>query len=135
MLSFYERRHDPNLLVLCYEDIVKDMPAAAARVAAFLGLPADALVLQRAAANSSREAMLRHASKFDDAPGRRAFNRLCGQQAEAGVGVTSKVNPASESRLSEAVRRYADVELWAEVARKTGHADYASLRRALAVSM
>ena len=96
LLSFWEQRHQPHLLILCYEDIVEDLPAAAAKVAAFIGVSDDASRLAAAAANSSRAAMLQHAGQFDDAPGRRAFNELCGRNAERGVGVTGKVNARAE---------------------------------------
>ena len=95
LLSFWEKRDQPNLLILCYEDVVADPTAAAAQVAAFIGVPPEASRLAMAVANSSRDAMLLHGDKFDDASGRRAFNELCGQAAETGVGVTTKVNPAA----------------------------------------
>jgi len=133
LLSFWEQRHQSNLLILCYEDVVADLPAAAAQVAAFIGVPPDASRLATAVANSSRDAMLRHGDKFDDGPGRRAFNKLCGQDVKAGVGVTTKVNQAAvgEPAVPPEIAYFADVELWLEVKAKTGLPDYASLRRAL----
>lgn len=38
MLNFWERRHEPNVLFLKYEEMKKDLPAAIAKCARFLNV-------------------------------------------------------------------------------------------------
>ncbi len=133
LVSWWPERLDPDTLWLCFEDVVADLPAAAARIAAFLGLDPGHAHVDIAARQASIDFMRRHGSKFDDHLVRNARNRACGLPAS---GVTSKVR---KGRSGEGVREAPAevVEVWNRewrrvVAPATGHGSYPELRAAVA---
>ena len=57
MRGWWERRDDPNVLWLFFEDLAEDLPRSVARIAAWLGVPCDAALLARVCALSSFDFM------------------------------------------------------------------------------
>ena len=129
LVSWWPRRHDPDTLWLCFEDMVADLPAAVARVARFLGLDPEHPHVEIATRQASIDFMRRHGSKFDDNLVRRTRNAACGLPADASstkvrkgrVGDSKRELPA---RVAEVWRRE-----WRRVVEPvTGCASYAELR-------
>ncbi|MEO0689204.1 MAG: sulfotransferase domain-containing protein [Pseudomonadota bacterium] len=126
LLSWYARRSEADTLLMNYRWAAKNREAAIRRMAAFIGVEltpaAEALVLNR----TSRDFMVEHKDRFDDAMVCAVLEAKCGISADAD---SSKVQ-ASGSRsdaLPASVAEKIDA-LWAErIAPATGHADYAAL--------
>lgn len=64
----YLLRNHPSVLVLIYEDMVKDLRSQLPRIAAFLGLssPLDEKLVDRVLQASSKEVMIKDVSKYSD---------------------------------------------------------------------
>merc|ERR1712232_843602 len=66
-LEFWRCRHQPNVLLLAYEDMLSRPDIAVKRIAAFMGVHADEARVARVLAQSTKEFMGgEHASKFDE---------------------------------------------------------------------
>jgi hypothetical protein len=131
LVGWWGRRAEPGVLLLAYEDMVADLPAAVDRIAAHLGIALDPGTRALVVAQSGREFMQEHAHRFDDHLLREARNAACGLPPG---GSSAKVRPAEAPLvLSPEVGAHLQ-RMWAEVvAPATGHPDYTSLRRAMAL--
>jgi len=124
--SWYARRREADTLLMNYRWVVKSREAAMRRMAAFVGVEltaeAEALVMER----TTREFMVEHQSKFDDAMVCDVLERKCGISADAdSTKVQAKGSAASA--LPQSIADQIDA-MWAErIAPVTGHADFASL--------
>ena len=67
LASWWPHRHDPNVLMMCYEQMNRDLAATVGRIAAFAGIELDAALLDIVMRQSSLEFMLAHKDRFDDA--------------------------------------------------------------------
>ena len=65
MTSWWEQRHNRDVLLLCYEDMKADLPATVRRIARFMGIPLDDELLDIVIRQSSRAFMLAHREQFD----------------------------------------------------------------------
>lgn len=66
-LEFWRCRHQPNVMLLAYEDMLSRTDVAVKRIAAFMGIHADEARVARVLARSTKEFMGgEHASKFDE---------------------------------------------------------------------
>lgn len=83
--SWWEQRQQPNVLLLCYEEMVQDLPGAVRTVAAFIGIPLDDELLAIVVRQSSLDFMLAHKDRFDD--------RLMREHSERSAGLP----PGSDS--------------------------------------
>lgn len=128
LLSWWKVRHDPNVLMLSYEQMIAEPETTIRRVAAFCDLPLDDELLALALERSSIAFMLAHKDRFDDAMMRALSEVRCnlppgGDSAKVrkgGVGGHTKELPADISAALDAK--------WREVVTPvTGHADYAAL--------
>ena len=126
LVSWYARRAEPDTLLMNYRWVVKNRAAAIARMAAFIGVELSeegrALVLER----TSRDFMVAHMDRFDDAMVCKVLEEKCGIAADAD---STKVQATGSSRdaLPASVAQRIDA-LWAErIEPVTGHADFASL--------
>lgn len=133
LVSWWPERLDPDTLWLCFEDIVADLPAATARVAAFLGLDPKHPNIEIATRQASIDFMREHGSKFDDHLVRQARNAACGLPDS---GTTSKVRKGKAGEGSREVPPEV-VAAWERewkrvVEPATRHHSYAELRRAVA---
>lgn len=66
LTSWWEQRHNPNVLLLCYEDIKSDLPATVQTIANFLGLELDKALLELVTRQASLDFMLAHKEKYAD---------------------------------------------------------------------
>ncbi|SMQ69811.1 Sulfotransferase domain-containing protein [Altererythrobacter xiamenensis] len=128
--SWYARRREPDTLLLDYTWVVKNKEETVRRLAAFMGVDlspeSEALVVERA----SREFMVEHQDRFDDAMMCAVLEKRCGISADSdstkvqASGSASKILPASVAEKIDA--------LWAErIAPVTGHHDYSTLAQSL----
>lgn len=67
LVSWWQQRDNPDVLILSYDHMVADKALAIRRVAAFCDLPLDEALLERTLEHTSREFMLTHKDRFDDA--------------------------------------------------------------------
>lgn len=133
VLSWWRQRRRDDVLLLCYEDMRTDLPAAVARIAKFMGIDASTEVLDIAVRQASMAFMKRHERQFDDHLVRQARDAACGLPAG---GHTTKVatgtSGGARQLLSAAVHE-ALADAWCrQVTPSTGLADYAAMRAALA---
>lgn len=132
LLSWWSQRSNPDVLLLCYEDMKEDLPGTVRRIAAFMDIDVDASLLEIVVHQSSRAFMLEHARQFDASPLRRRAERLglLPYDVDA-MKVTPGARDASRHRLPDDLEREL-AEIWREqVHTVTGLASYAALRRAV----
>jgi len=65
--SWWPRRHDPDVLFLAYELMLKDSRTSITRIANFIDVPLDDELLALTLEHSSIEFMLEHKDRYDDA--------------------------------------------------------------------
>ncbi|MGE0387364.1 MAG: sulfotransferase domain-containing protein [Gammaproteobacteria bacterium] len=132
LLSWWEQRDNPAVLLLSYEQMSADPVDAVRRLARFCGIVLDDALLALTLEHSSLAFMLRYKDRFDDLLMRRLSERRCnlppgGDSAKVrkgGVGGHVRELPPSVVADLDAV--------WREtVTPRTGFADYAALERAL----
>ncbi|HEX5263773.1 MAG TPA: sulfotransferase domain-containing protein [Phenylobacterium sp.] len=128
LLSWWNQRENPNVLILTYEQMTAAPEATVRRVAAFAGLPLDdelmALTLQR----SSFGFMLEHKDRFDDALMRAASEVRCNlppgsDSAKVRMGGSGR----GRQELSPETAAAIDAKWQELVTPATGFADYAAL--------
>lgn len=138
LVTLWRCRHCSNLLVIPYEDLVSTPAAILPIIAAFLSVPCSSELVATIVEKTSREAMLKQTSKFDESWCAARMEQLGRHNAAVGVKTASKVNK-EESLCSVRTNIAAEEEatsvtemqdkLWAEkVAPVTGMANYESLR-------
>jgi hypothetical protein len=130
----WKRRHDRNVLALCYENMIEDLPGTVERVADFMEINLDNELKELVTRQSDFHFMKEHNHQFDDHLVREARNRVCHIPSD---GTTSKVKNgkvgASRSELSEDVRATFDT-VWNErVTSEIGLRSYDDLRKELKV--
>ena len=133
LVSWWEQRHNPKVLLLCYEGMKADLPATVETIAHFLGIEPDQDLLNLVLKQASLEFMLAHKSKFAD---------LLIQQANAKYGFVPpsddfvKVNNGrvGDHRTELPAEIGAEMDaIWREtVEPRTGLSSYQALRAALA---
>ncbi len=133
LLSWWEQRDNPDVLLLSYAQMNADPAASVRRLAAFCGLELDEDLLALTLERSSLAYMLAHKNRFDDLMMRRASEERCNlppggdssKVRKGGVGDHARELPAEIAAAMDAV--------WTEVVTpKAGFADYAALEAALA---
>lgn len=132
LVSWWEQRDNPDVLLLSYARMIEDPEDNVRRVAAFCGIPLDDDLLALTLQHASLAFMLAHKDRFDDLMMRQASERRCNLPAggdsakvrKGGVGGHRHELPAPTAQAFDAI--------WAErVAPKLGFADYAALEAAL----
>ena len=63
--SWWEQRHNKDVLLLCYEDMKADLPGTVQKIARFMDITLDNELLEIVVRQSSREFMLAHSHQFD----------------------------------------------------------------------
>ena len=131
-LSWWNRRADEITLLLCYEDMKADLPAAARRVAGFLGITDQNGAIDIAIRQAGIEFMRNHGRQFDD--------HLIHDARDAASGLppgthASKLGSSSERQtLTPALRMLLD-DVWRnEIKTTLGYASYTDMRAALNVN-
>jgi hypothetical protein len=133
LLSWWEQRDNPNVLMLCYEHMNRDLATTVRRIAAFAGIPLDAELFEIVMRQSSLDFMLAHKNRFDDF--------LMRQRSETVGGLptgsdSSKVRKGKvgehQYELPPEISAELD-DIWRqEIESKLGFASYAALTDALA---
>ena len=72
-VEFHACREDPDCLVLCYEDLVRDLPSQLPLIARHMGFDCPAEVAAEVSRVASKDFMRAHESKFD---GSWAYERM-----------------------------------------------------------
>jgi hypothetical protein len=121
-VELWEARHEANVLVLCYETLVKNKRAYLPHIARFLGTPDDDFRLETVLQMSSKEFMAEHEHQFDEHFIRDKGMELgrAAQIMEAVPKVTTRQKDALAPKTLEWLERN-----WAEkVTPRTGLASY-----------
>jgi hypothetical protein len=133
VLAAWPRRDDPDVLMLCYENIKADLPGAVARVARFVDIPLDADLLETVVRQSDIRFMQQHGSKFDDLA---VFEAMRHRMRMPPTDSMSKVVDghvgASASRVPESTKQQLAAAWTADVTPSTGLTSYEALRQELA---
>lgn len=132
-VEFWRCRHCAGVLLVCFEDLVRDLERHAVEVAAFIGVPCDRALAEHVAARCGKEWMGAHASLFDD-------HWLARRMRERGRSplvippAPKVVSGQHANRLSAATREMLQ-ERWAsQVAPITGCATYAEMAAGVPLS-
>lgn len=129
--SWWAVKDEPNVMLLCYEDMKQDLEAVVKRVAIFMGVE-DEDAIELATRQAGFEFMNSHNTQFDDHIICEKRNQACGLPAWA---TTSKVKSGNSGgaakQLSEDTLTLL-AEAWKNtVEQSLGFKDYAELRQAL----
>lgn len=130
--SWWEQRHNKDILLLCYEDMKVDLPGTVRKVAHFMGITLDDELFDIVQRQSSREFMLAHREKFSE----RRVHEVCGKRVGLPPPIdVSKITPGTpdEARyqLSPSLKEKLD-EIWQEqITARFGLQSYADLRQSL----
>ena len=130
--SWWPQRERPNVLMLCFEDMKRDLAGTIVRVAGFLGLEADPTRLERVARQASFEFMKEHARQFVSGRAARDVQARYGLPSdELWVQIRSGRTGDSRNELSaETIRQFNAV--WKrEIEGPLGFAAYDDLRACL----
>jgi hypothetical protein len=133
LVSWWEQRHHPNVLLLSYEGIQADLPATVETIAHFLGIELDQDLLNLVLKQASFEFMLAHKSKFLD----QLFQEVSAKRGfypPSETLVKVKTGRVGDHRTELPAEIGAEMDaIWREtVEPRTGLASYQDLRMALA---
>ena len=132
LASWWEQRDNPNVLLLCYEDMLADLPDTVRRVAAFMNIPLDDELFSRVVRQASRPFMLEHKNQFDEGPFRRLTSQRTGLPFDKNAyKVTPGARDNPKYQLTAAHRQTLE-EIWqAQIAKRFGLETYEDLRHAI----
>ncbi len=132
LLSWWEQRNNPNVLMLSYERMNLDFEASVRKIARFVGIELDDELFDIVCRQSSMAFMLAHKDRFDD--------RLMRELSERAIGLppgsdSTKVRKGKvgehRNELTPAISAEFD-RVWREqIESKLGFASYAELSEAL----
>lgn len=138
-VAWWERRKDPNVLWVCYEDLISDLEAQIRRIARFMDVPLDDGRLAVVKEKSSFAFMQEHQRQFDEhfvfekvreqmgIPADYVFGDVSVSKVRAGGGTVGEKKHLPD-KVAEMMRKR-----WEEsVCAKTGLRSYADLRAAVA---
>ena len=126
LLSWWARRDEPDTLLVAYRWAAKNQPAMIRRMADLLGIAVDEAQVARIAECTSREFMVAHKDRFDDAMMCAVMEEHLGIPA-ASDSTKVQAKGSDGGAVPPAIAQEID-RMWAErVAPVTGHADFASL--------
>lgn len=132
VISWWRQKDNPLVLLLCYEDMHRDLPQTVRRIAEFIGCPADEQLLGIVLRQSSIEFMRAHQRQFDDHLVRNARDEVAGLPPG---GDSAKVRKGGvgdhRTELPADIRRELE-QLWqAEITPLFGFPDYQAMREEL----
>ncbi|MEM6475548.1 MAG: sulfotransferase domain-containing protein [Pseudomonadota bacterium] len=130
LLSWYARRDEADTLLMSYPALVKDRQAAIARMARFMGIKLtpelEALVLEM----TSRDFMVEHKDRFDDALVCAVLEEKCNIPA-ASDSTKVQASGSSAKAVPAVIAEQIDA-MWAErVVPVMGHKDFTALAATL----
>jgi hypothetical protein len=134
LVSWWKQRHNPNVLLLCYEGMKADLPATVQTIAHFLGIELDQSLLELVVKQASLDFMLAHkTTKFADP---------ILQEAHAKIGFTPPTDTWFKVKTGRVGDHRAELPadigvemdtIWREVVEaRVGLSSYQALRAALA---
>jgi hypothetical protein len=128
LISWWEQRDNPDVLLMSYEHMSADPVLAIRRLARFSGIPLDDALLSLTLERSSLAFMLAHKDRFDDLMMREASERLCGLPPGSDSAKVHKgMVGGYKTILSEEILESLDERWTAVVTAETGLRDYAAL--------
>jgi hypothetical protein len=133
LVSWWEQRHNPDVLLLCYEGMKADLPAAVETIAYFLGIELDQALLNLVVKRASLDSMTAHRAKSTE-PLIQAGETKAGFTSPGDATATVNTDRVSDYRaqLPDEVSAEMDA-IWQEtVEPRTGLASCQALREALA---
>ena len=132
LASWWEQRNNPDVLLLCYEDMLADLPNTVRRVAAFMDIPLDGELFACVERQASRKFMLEHKNQFDEAPFRRLTSQRTGITVDTNAyKVTAGARDDPKYQLA-AVHKQKLEEIWqTQILNRFGLEDYEDLRVAV----
>ena len=126
--DYFARRHDPSVLILCFEDLREDLPKQVARIATFIGVPCGDELCRKVCEHSSSDFMARRASQFDD-HWLHERQLATGSYGDYPMSMAVKVALPQTAKLSDGIAAQLE-ERWREcVTPLTGAATYEELRK------
>lgn len=136
LVSWYDRRDDPGVLIVFFEDLKENLEQQVERVATFISTEQHDFnrpdLVQKAVEHSSFSFMKAHESHFDERLSKLARNEACGLPKMAGMG-SSKLNDGEVGRSQYMLSENLKVQIqqkWKEVVEPvTGCATYEELRQ------
>jgi hypothetical protein len=130
--SWWAQRDKEYVLLLCFEDLVADLPGAVQKIAHFMGIALDDELLDIVVRQSSREFMLAHIHQYDS----HHIAEIGGKRAGLPPAIdTNKVTPGTPNnpryQLSTEIKQELD-DIWREqIQPKFGFKNYEELRQSL----
>jgi hypothetical protein len=130
--SWWGRRNDPNVLLLCFEDMTTDLGETVRKVAEFCRIPLDPELQRIVETQSSRDFMTANRMHFDDHLMRERSESLRGFRADGGSHkVRSRKIGEKEFLVTEDVVHALD-DLWRdEVTAELGFSTYDNFQLAV----
>ncbi|MEL6875914.1 MAG: sulfotransferase domain-containing protein, partial [Pseudomonadota bacterium] len=126
LLSWWERRDDPDTLLLSYDHVVAEKRLVIGKFAAFCGLSCDPPLLDLVEERTSRAWMLAHKDRFDDAMMRKVSEERGGLPSGSD-SAKIRASDAPRKPLPPEIAEQLDAEWQKRVTPVTGHADFAAL--------
>ncbi|MEZ4431150.1 MAG: sulfotransferase domain-containing protein [bacterium] len=131
MVSWWAQRDNPSVLLLCYEEMVRDLPGTVRQIARLMQIEPTDELLEVVVRQSSRAFMLAHADRFDERGLRRLAARDAGLPLDSDASKVTEGADPDRYRLPPAIEAAFDA-LWRDqITPRTGLADYAALRGVL----
>ena len=132
LLSWWEHRRDPDVLLLSYEEMKLDLVGTVRAVAELIEVPLDSELLDIVERQASLDFMLEHKDRFDDLLMRERSERVCGFPAGSDSAKVRKGEVGAHSyELPRDVAEEMD-RIWEmEIESRLGFPDYQALRLAL----
>jgi hypothetical protein len=132
LLSWWPRRHDPDVLLLAYEHMLADPDRAIERIAAFISIELDTALFAITRKHTSLEFMLAHKDRFDDALMRALSEERAGLPPGSDSAKVRAGKAGSKAELGPDLTARLDAVWREEVGAAHGHANYAELAAELA---
>lgn len=128
LISWWEQRDNPDVLIFAYEHMTADPAAHIRRLATFCGIALDDGLLALTLEHTTLDFMLRHKDRFDDALMRRLSEQRCNLPPGSDSAKVRKGGVGGHhAELPEEIAAAMDAR-WAEVVTPAlGFADYAAL--------
>jgi len=132
LASWWEIRHDQNVLLLCFEEMKMDLPGTVQATARFVGIELDEALLEIVVRQSSFDFMLAHKDKFDDLLMREYFVRT-GMHPPGGDAAKVRSGRVGDHRQELPADISAELDaIWSdEIEVKFGLPSYQALRETL----
>lgn len=132
LISWWEQRHNPNVLLLCYEDMLADPQNAILKIAAFMGIKLDDDLFEIVLHHSSREFMISNQNSFDEKFMRQFAEKRAGIPPNgSSIKVTQGSSDEKRYQLSPSLVDELDDNWRKLVKSKFGLQDFEDLRQAL----